>query len=201
MDNIEKLEQEYKFKIDDIENKELYELLANSINFLSSNNNEAGQDYLSIAVAEGIIPETRTHIKKFVLQSYKLLLKQNNSVRKINNPVSKLIYSNLDYELAQPLFEYFEDEKKCLDTLKELLNAKIDIPSASFTGIFTSTLIHIHNVNIDKFNKIIDISQNLQKRSFSITLPDSYITPVHQELVNNIETTVSKILKKNKQTL
>lgn len=197
MDNIENLETEVN--LENIENGELYELIANSINFLTQNNNEDGQDYLSISIAEGSIPKTSAPIKKFVLESYKDLLKKNNSVRKMNNPLYRLIYSQINYDIAQPLLEYFEDERKCLTTLKKFLNSKMELPKASFTGIFTSTIIHIHNVNIEKINKIIDMSQNLKNSPFSVTLPASYTTPDNHEFINNIETTISKVLVKEQK--
>lgn len=192
MENIENLEIEYT--LDDIENKELYELIADSINFLTNNNNQAGQDYISIAIAEGNIPKTRKPIKRFVLEAYNDLAKKNNIVRKMNSPLYRFIYSNIDREATQPLLEFFEDEKKCLDTLKKFLNSKIDLPIASFTGILTSALIHIHNVNIDKINNIVDMSQNLKNSPFSVTIPNSYTTPENHEFVNNIEKTISKVL-------
>lgn len=194
MDNIGNIDIE--LNLEDIENMELYEVIAQSINFLKDNNNSAGHDYLAIATAEGIIPKTRPHIKKFVLESYKDLVKQNNSVTKMNNPLYRLIYSNFDYKLAEPLLDYFNDEKKCLETLKKFLNSKMVLPTASFTGVLTSTVIHIHNVNIDKINKIIDVSKNLQNGPFNVTLPDSYITPENHEFINTIEATVNKVLIK-----
>ena len=188
MDSIENLEN--------IENMELYNLIANSANLLKQNNNEVGEDYLSIAFAEGIIPKTRVPIKEFVLKSYNDLSKKNNHVRRLNNPFYRLLYSNLDYDLAGPLLEYFEDERKCLDTLKNFLNSKLSIPVSSFSGVFTSTLIHIHNINIDKINNIIDLTQNLKNSPFSITLPNDCTVPYKHEFVNEIESTISKILIK-----
>ena len=116
MDNIENLENAYN--IEDTENIELYELIAKAVNFLTDNKNETGERYLSIAITEEIIPKTQNNIKKFVLVSYKDLVKQNNSIRIMNNPLYRLINSNFDYNLTEPLLEYFEDEKKCLLTLK-----------------------------------------------------------------------------------
>lgn len=181
---------------ENVENMELYELIANSSNLLKQNNNDAGEDYLSIAYAEGIIPKTRQPIKKFVLQAYNDILKKNNQVRIMNNPLYRLIYTNMDYDLAKPLLEYFEDERKCLDALKKFLNSNLSIPVSSFSGVLTSTLIHIHNINIDKINNIIDISKKLKNNPFRITIPDDYATPYKHEFVNEIESTISKVLIK-----
>lgn len=194
MDNIENLENAYN--IEDTENIELYELIAKAVNFLTDNKNETGERYLSIAITEEIIPKTQNNIKKFVLVSYKDLVKQNNSIRIMNNPLYRLINSNFDYNLTEPLLEYFEDEKKCLLTLKNFLNSKTKLPKASFVGVLTSTIIHIHNVNTDKINAIIDMENKLQNSPYNLTLPSSYTTPDNHEFVNNIEKTVSKYLVK-----
>lgn len=196
MDNIQNLENECT--VTDMENMELYNLVGVSVNFLNQMNNDAGEDYLSIAIAEGTIPKTRTPIKKFVLESYKDVLKKNYSVTKMNNPLYRLIYSNIDYDLAQPLLDYFEDEKQCLYTLKNFLECKASFPIVSFTGILTSTVIHIHNINIDKINTIIDISQNSKNSAFNVTLPDNYTTPYNHQFINEMDRIVNKFLVKTK---
>lgn len=187
---------ENEYGLQDIEKIELCDLIAEAANFLTNNNNDAGQTYLSIAIAEGVITKTRTSIKKYVLKSYKSLLSSNNAIRIMNNPLYRMIYSNIDYEQTSDLLDYFENEKECIQTLKNFLNAKIEMPTASFTGIFTSTLIHIHNVNIDKINAIIDISKSVNNSPFKLTLPSHYTTPYNEEMVKDINDKINKVLIK-----
>lgn len=171
----------------------IYETIEESVNYLKSQDNEIGEYFISSSITEKIIPGTYRPIKAFIKPIYKDLVKSNNTITIMNLPSYRKLYPDIDYDTINPLLDYFEDERKCLISIKRFLNSKIDLPTASYTGIFLTTLCNIHNINTDKINRLNNLNQN---GPYTFYLPESLTLPENQSLVNNIDTSINKLLIK-----
>jgi len=174
----------------------IYELIEKTVGYMQTTDNELWSYMVTSAVTEEIIPNTHKPIKNFVYPIYKKLVKADNYIL---NPIYKILYPRTLFENASELLDYFKLEKECLITLKSFLNSNIDLPTAAYTGLFVTTIMDAHNINSDKYYEIAKMCQETNNNAYSVYIPDNYTKPVNLELVTDINTTVTKLLQKNKR--
>lgn len=177
---------------------DIYEPVLNtvqeSVDYLKDNNNVLGEFFITSAITEEMIPATQKEIKKFVLRFYNILNSSNNRIRLVKIPLLKK--SSMDIEPVNPLLDYFSLEKECLRNLKKFIKSNYDLPLASYTGIFTTAIINMHNKNDDKLNRMVEISKISNNSPFCVQIPNECLTPSDVKLLDNINATVKELIKK-----
>ena len=175
---------------------DVFDIVQDSVDYLKNTDNILWEFFLNSSITEEMIPDTYKAIKKYVLKFYNNLNSSNNSIRLIKTPLLKMSSSIIDTHSIEPLLNYFKYEKECLINIKKFLNSNYDLPLASYTGIFTATVVGIHAENDDKLNRIIEIAKSAKNSAFGVQIPNECLNPVNTELLCNINTTLNKTLIK-----
>lgn len=177
------------------------QLIQDTVDFLEEEKDTTYNLFLTTITTELVIPKTRPAIKEYVLPMYKEIRKANVLLRYLSIPLAKRTNNPLlKDKVEEDFMNYFEQEKECLKKIKVLLNTKSnECPNISFSGILLTAVSKLHLVNQDKLLTIIETGTSLQSGAFTAYIPDNNLIPANQEIINNINTGLDRVLVKEKK--
>lgn len=171
-------------------------ILTSSINYLNTTNNEEWKAFLN-----PIVTETRSYhnLSKGIITLYKPLLTDIQRLKLVAFPSIKHKFPS-QIDLFNPYFSYFEDEQKCLITIKKLLKTNpkgidSELSILSICGIIGHTIGETHVENTTRLINAVEIQSTLNS-GISVNVPNELINPINHPLVCEINATVHKKLVK-----